>query len=66
MHLDHAANNLLKPKSKPFPRPWFLCCLAEDISLQDPIYVPANRNEETNVKDLLLGKKRYSSIALLV
>ena len=42
---------------KSFPKPWILHHLAEDISLQDPIHVLANRNEETNVKDLILGKE---------
>jgi len=51
-------------KDKPFARPWILNQLAEDISLQDPIYVPPNSDIDPDVKDLLLGKCISLAISL--
>jgi len=54
--VDYRENNLSLSEDKPFARPWILNQLAEDISLQDPVYDPSNSNVEANIKDLLLGK----------
>ena len=54
--VDYRENNMSLSEDKPFARPWILNQLAEDISLQDPVYDPSNSNVEANIKDLLLGK----------
>ena len=40
----------------PYARPWILNQLAEDISLEDPIYVRPSSDLDTDNKDLLLSK----------
>ncbi|XP_065883776.1 hemicentin-2-like isoform X2 [Dysidea avara] len=46
--------NLSSSDDKPYARPWTLNQLAEDISLEDPIYGPPSDDAETGMKDLLL------------
>ena len=42
----------------PYARPWILNQLAEDISLEDPIYVQPSSDVDTDNKDLLLSKPK--------
>ena len=61
--IDYRERNLSSSDDKPYARPWTLNQLAEDISLEDPIYGPPSDDAETGMKDLLLGKPNTYCLA---